>query len=115
MGLISRVSSRTYRRVHFRSKSKMIKLSKTILSQIKMAGPTATKPLRLKNLEVGKTMAFCACGNTKNHPWCDGSHKGTEFKPLRFKVPERKEGRDFHSICQCRISENMPFCDGKHK
>ena len=95
----------------------MIKISKTIFSQqIKIKCPTLPyKPLRLKNLEVGKTMAFCTCALTKNHPWCDGSHKGTEYKPLRFKVPERRPGRDFHSICQCRISKNMPFCDGAHK
>jgi len=27
---------------------------------------------------------WCSCGESKNQPFCDGSHKGTIFKPTKF-------------------------------
>jgi len=35
---------------------------------------------------------WCACGRSKNQPFCDGAHKGTEFHPHEIVVPEEKEG-----------------------
>ena len=35
-------------------------------------------------LEEGKTYYWCSCGRSKNQPFCDGSHEGTEFKPVAF-------------------------------
>ena len=29
----------------------------------------------------GKNYAWCSCGLSKNQPFCDNSHKGSEFKP----------------------------------
>ena len=62
-------------------------------------------------LEVGKTYAWCACGHSKSQPFCDGSHSGTEFKPLVFKAEEKKTAY----LCQCKHSNNKPYCDGTHK
>jgi CDGSH-type Zn-finger protein len=42
-------------------------------------------------LEAGKTYAWCACGLSQKQPFCDGSHKPTEFKPIVFKQ-EKKSG-----------------------
>lgn len=53
---------------------------------------------------------WCACGKSKNQPFCDGSHKGTEFTPVAFKIDVKKEVY----ICQCKHSKNAPFCDGSH-
>ncbi|MFT4651259.1 MAG: CDGSH-type Zn-finger protein, partial [Flavobacteriales bacterium] len=29
----------------------------------------------------GETYYWCSCGQSKKQPFCDGSHKGTEFRP----------------------------------
>jgi CDGSH iron-sulfur domain-containing protein 3 len=62
------------------------------------------------DLEEGKNYNWCACGESKNQPFCDGSHKGGVFTPLAFK-PD-KGGT--HYLCGCKHSENKPFCDGSH-
>ena len=54
--------------------------------------------------------AWCACGQSKNQPYCDGSHKGTEFTPIVLKITEKKTVY----WCGCKHSDNKPFCDGTH-
>ena len=54
---------------------------------------------------------WCACGQSKKQPFCDGSHKNTEFGPLKFTVTEKKT----YYLCGCKQSANKPFCDGTHK
>lgn len=68
-----------------------------------------TKPVKV-TLAAGKTMYWCSCGRSQNQPFCDGSHKGSEFTPLAF-TPE-KAGE--HVLCLCKHSKNPPFCDGSH-
>ncbi len=63
------------------------------------------------DLEGEKKYNWCACGQSKNQPFCDGSHKGTEFKPLLFKATET--GKAY--LCGCKQTANSPFCDGTHK
>ena len=29
-----------------------------------------------------KKYAWCACGKSETQPFCDGSHKGTDFSPI---------------------------------
>jgi len=67
------------------------------------------KPAVLK-LEPGKSYWWCACGKSKGQPWCDGSHKGTEFTPMEVKVDEPKN----YALCQCKRSGDHPWCDGTH-
>ncbi|RLB68578.1 MAG: CDGSH iron-sulfur domain-containing protein [Deltaproteobacteria bacterium] len=57
------------------------------------------------------TYYWCACGKTKKQPFCDGSHKDTEFTPKAFEITEQKEV----ALCQCRRTGTPPFCDGSHK
>jgi len=73
--------------------------------KIAQKGPFAVTP------EAGKTYAWCACGESKNQPFCDGSHKTTEFKPIVFKA----ENTNTLHLCGCKHSNNKPFCDGTHK
>ncbi len=69
----------------------------------------ATRPVKAE-LEEGKTYFWCSCGKSKNQPFCDGSHAGSEMKPQKFTA--EKSGDAF--LCQCKASANAPFCDGAH-
>ena len=71
---------------------------------------TATpEPLSVP-LEKGKKYLWCACGKSKNQPFCDGTHHGSKHKPILFEV---KRSGDFR-ICNCKISKTSPFCDDSH-
>ena len=61
-------------------------------------------------VEEGKTYFWCACGRSANQPFCDGSHKGTEFTPIQYAAA--KSDKVF--FCCCKNSANAPLCDGTH-
>lgn len=63
------------------------------------------------DVEAGKSYWWCACGRSKTQPFCDGSHKGSEFTPVEY-IPE-KTGKAF--FCTCKRSAKKPLCDGSHK
>ena len=71
----------------------------------------ALTPLRLEVVE-GKTYFWCACGRTTTEPWCDGSHKATTIRPVKWVAP--KSGTA--SICVCRATRRpgRVLCDGSH-
>lgn len=56
------------------------------------------------------TYRWCACGRSEEQPFCDDSHKGTDFEPIAFTVAERT----IVSLCQCKHSRRRPYCDGSH-
>jgi len=62
-------------------------------------------------VEAGLSYFWCVCGRSAGQPFCDGSHKGTGFAPLKF-TPETS-GRVF--LCGCKHTGRKPFCDGTHK
>lgn len=62
-------------------------------------------------LKEGETYYWCACGRSGKQPFCDGSHKGTSFKPLAFTA--EKDGTAY--LCACKHTKNPPYCDGTHK
>ena len=55
--------------------------------------------------------AWCACGLSDNQPYCDGSHKVTDIKPMIVEIKEKKKV----AWCGCKNSGDKPFCDGTHK
>ncbi len=61
-------------------------------------------------LEAGKEYHWCACGQSKNQPFCDGTHRGSAFVPLFFTASE--SGKKY--LCGCKHTKNSPFCDGTH-
>ena len=49
----------------------------------------------------GKNYAWCSCGLSKKQPFCDNSHKGSEFKPLIYKATETKKNVFLHLQTNC--------------
>ena len=56
------------------------------------------------------TYAWCACGGSKNQPFCDGAHKGSGLSPVKVTIAEAKTV----AWCGCKHSKNPPYCDGSH-
>ncbi len=54
---------------------------------------------------------WCACGRSKNQPFCDGSHKGTGFQPVKFVVEKKRK----MALCLCKHTKKPPLCDGSHR
>ena len=61
-------------------------------------------------LDAG-TYWWCACGQSKNQPFCDGSHAGTAFSPVEFTMDQKTKC----ALCQCKHTASQPMCDGTHK
>ena len=68
------------------------------------------RPLPI-NVVAGESYWWCACGRSKSQPFCDGSHKGTEFRPQEWKATANEEVW----FCACKRSQHQPLCDGSHK
>ena len=34
----------------------------------------------------GKSYYWCSCGKSSKQPFCDGSHKGSEFNPVAEEI-----------------------------
>ncbi|AXQ31257.1 CDGSH iron-sulfur domain-containing protein [Solimonas sp. K1W22B-7] len=63
------------------------------------------------DLEPGDYL-WCACGRSRSQPFCDGSHPGSGFEPLRFTI---RPGRvRTHWLCGCKHTKQPPFCDASH-
>ncbi len=56
------------------------------------------------------TYWWCQCGRSNNQPFCDGSHKGSEFSPVKVEIT----ATGTVALCGCKRSGNRPFCDGTH-
>ena len=62
-------------------------------------------------LKHGETKSWCTCGLSKKQPFCDGSHKNTDFRSLKWKIPDNQK---FFSLCNCKYTRSPPYCDGSH-
>ena len=68
-----------------------------------------TSPERVE-VEAGKSYFWCTCGKSSMQPFCDGSHKGSDFAPMKWTAEE--DGPKF--FCTCKQTDKSPFCDGSH-
>ncbi len=62
-------------------------------------------------LKKDRAYNWCSCGLSQRQPFCDGSHQGTGFEPIRYIA--REEGEEV-LFCGCKHSADKPFCDGEH-
>jgi len=76
------------------------------MDKAKRAGDT---PIGV-NVEEGKSYFWCTCGISNNQPFCDGSHKGTNFIPLKYTAEQSKKV----FFCTCKLTNDPPMCDGSH-
>ena len=58
----------------------------------------------------GSKYFWCACGKSAKQPFCDGSHEGTDFTPLKYQATEDKT----LYFCGCKHTAGAPLCDGSH-
>ena len=66
-------------------------------------------PIRTR-VEADKSYFWCSCGLSANQPFCDGSHKGTDFAPVKWTATETKDV----FFCACKHSADPVICDGTH-
>jgi CDGSH iron-sulfur domain-containing protein 3 len=69
-----------------------------------------TAPI-VMDVEAGKDYWWCTCGQSKNQPFCDGSHKGSTFSPMKWTAEESRKV----AFCTCKQTGKSPICDGTHK
>jgi CDGSH-type Zn-finger protein/quercetin dioxygenase-like cupin family protein len=76
-----------------------------------MSKPTSpqNKPY-LVELEANTSYYWCSCGLSKRQPFCDGAHKKTDFRPVRFIVDTLEDAL----LCGCKHTLSPPYCDGAH-
>ena len=78
------------------------------MSEQPMVAGKAPMPIEV---EAGKDYWWCVCGKSAKQPFCDGSHKGSSFAPMKYTAPETK--RAF--FCTCKQTASAPLCNGAHK
>ena len=75
-----------------------------------LKGKKAGESAIVVEVEKNKSYFWCSCGLSSKQPFCDGSHKNTEFSPVKFIADETKK----MFFCTCKQTKNQPFCDGSH-
>jgi len=62
------------------------------------------------DLQKGEHKNWCACGLSSSQPYCDGSHRSTDIKPVTFEA--QQDGEAY--LCMCKQTKTPPYCDGTH-
>ena len=75
-----------------------------------LKGKKAGESAIVVEVEKNKSYFWCSCGLSSKQPFCDGSHKNTEFSPVKFIADETKK----MFFCTCKQTNNQPFCDDSH-
>lgn len=74
------------------------------------------KPVRAQKgpyvveVKAGETYLWCSCGRSKSQPFCDASHRGTGFEPVKFVASKTMP----IFFCGCKETCVRPLCDGTH-
>jgi CDGSH-type Zn-finger protein len=68
-----------------------------------------TQPIAV-DVKAGTDYWWCACGRSAKQPFCDGSHRGTDFEPVKYTAAH--DGKVW--FCGCKRSARAPLCDGTH-
>jgi CDGSH-type Zn-finger protein len=66
-------------------------------------------PIRT-DVSGGRSYLWCSCGLSRRQPYCDDSHHGSSFEPVRFKSEETLTV----ALCGCKRTKRPPYCDGTH-
>jgi CDGSH-type Zn-finger protein len=77
---------------------------------VRVHSPTVAREIPfMSKLTPGKQYSWCSCGLSKTQPFCDGAHKGTPFRPVRFiaRGPSAL-------LCGCKTTSSPPYCDLSH-
>jgi CDGSH-type Zn-finger protein len=74
-------------------------------------GAVAAKAPIPVDVEAGKAYFWCTCGQSSKQPFCDGTHKGSDFAPMKWEATE--SGTKY--FCACKQTNGSPLCDGSHK
>ncbi|HEY6513403.1 MAG TPA: CDGSH iron-sulfur domain-containing protein, partial [Burkholderiaceae bacterium] len=53
-----------------------------------MAATIAQKAPYPVHVQAGQDYFWCQCGNSKKQPFCDGSHKGGPYTPIKYTATE---------------------------
>ncbi|MGY8813219.1 MAG: CDGSH iron-sulfur domain-containing protein, partial [Gammaproteobacteria bacterium] len=61
-------------------------------------------------VEEGKSYFWCSCGKSSKQPFCDGSHEGSDFTPVKYDATETVT----KYFCACKHTDSQPLCDGSH-
>ena len=62
------------------------------------------------DVKAGKSYWWCSCGQSAKQPFCDGSHKDTDFVPMEYTAPKDRTVW----FCACKKTSKSPMCDGTH-
>lgn len=60
---------------------------------------------------AGKSYFWCSCGKSVKQPFCDDSHGGSGFTPVKYMATVAKKVY----FCGCKAMISQPMCDGSHK
>lgn len=73
-------------------------------------GRIAQKAPIAVDVVAGRSYWWCACGLSKQQPFCDGSHKVTALRPVEYRADANRKV----FFCACKQTNNHPQCDGSH-